>query len=152
MKFVKVTFKSEEIFNKFVASLSETDEKWLKHTLALTVEEFIEIETGTPGFFVVVPTDILKKLYKFFVDYGVVFTTEDLTTKALSGESINVNGLDFPKDFEREESLGDLNTRVNDLARRLYADNATVDIVLDKLNNKGYSSLNDIDKAILKKM
>jgi len=75
---------------------------------------------------------IVNVLSKYFI-----FTIEDVSDKALSGE------------------LGKLYPEVDKLTPKLFKnfrkENTTVDYILDKINEKGFESLDKIDLKILNK-
>jgi len=82
-----------------------------------------------------------KRLSVLFTDLSINFSSVDLTDKVLLSDNIKTSYLD-------EESV-DMTDEINKFINDFYMNNVTLDIILDKINIKGVSSINDIDKSIL---
>ena len=82
-----------------------------------------------------------KRLSVLFTNLSIDFSCVDLTNKVLLSDNIKTSYLD-------EEGV-DMTDEINKFINDFYLNNVTLDIILDKINIKGVSSINDIDKSIL---
>jgi hypothetical protein len=82
-----------------------------------------------------------KRLSVLFTNLSINFSSVDLTDKVLLSDNIKTSYLD-------DESV-DMTDEINKFINDFYMNNVTLDIILDKINIKGVSSINDIDKSIL---
>lgn len=82
-----------------------------------------------------------KRLSVLFMDLSINFSIDDLTDKVLLSENINTSYLD--------EDESDMTEEINEFINDFYMNNVTLDLILDKINIKGVTSINEIDKSIL---
>lgn len=145
MKFIKVTTKHTELeLKKIITECDEYELDQIKDSYSeLDYVEFID-ENGFVGMYCIMNDLISKKLVTFYVEKSIKFTFEDLSKDILFENEIKK---DYKLLSNKDKTA---NEEINELSLSFYESNINVDTILDKINEKGISSLNEIDKNILK--
>jgi|SRR5690554_2770751 len=79
------------------------------------------------------------QIINFLQSHGVLISYNEITTEVLMGR---MSSLDFQKTFLEDDEF-------KHVLERFLIENLTVDIVLDKINEKGIGSLHEIDYMVL---
>jgi len=100
--------------------------------------ECIEFTTkeGFEAMYAVVDDSTIEKLFTEYLRCEINFSYEDITKFVLFGNSLEISG-ESKKDY------------LNYLTTSFIRENLNSDAVLDKISEKGISSLTEIDKKIL---
>lgn len=138
MKFVNIvtlhTSNSLELISNELSEVLVDELKSLYQTF-----EHLEytLENGHVGMFAVIDEHTLTKLVTEYIKCGINFSVTDITKETLFGNIPIILG------FEKQSEL-------NQLIRDFISDNLSLDIVLEKINEKGEDSLSYFDKLVLK--
>jgi hypothetical protein len=95
----------------------------------------------TTGMFAVIDDWYFNKISDFYKSCGISFTSKDLSLDAFMDNYINVS-------YVTGKSQ-DISNDIKSLINRFKSNYTNVDIVLDKILEKGVESLNDFDKSYL---
>lgn len=136
MKFIKLTVKHNlQHIEDMVTKLDKSYiEKMNELYDSFKCVEFTTVE-GLEVMYAVVDDFIIEKLFKEYMNCEISFSYEDITKSVLFGQ--------IPEISREEEKHLDY------LISEFIDENLELDIVLDKINECGISSLTDKDRRIL---
>lgn len=137
MKFVNITtLHTSDSLDLIASELPEaTINKLTKFYNTFNHIEYT-LENGDVAMFAIIDTQTLVEITSEYIKCGVSFSTVDLTKEILFGYAPSINNL------EKQSEL-------NQLVKDFIEDNLNMDIVLDKIIDKGIESLTEYDKLIL---
>lgn len=122
----EATIKSIEF--EIFSILDEEDDK------LIAVEDFGDFDV----IYSFLPEYKTHKFMNILEKFGVLIESGDITEDVLMARKI---GKEFTKTFEDQS--------FREILERFIEKNLTIDLILDKINEQGIGSLNEIDKKIL---
>ena len=142
MKLVK--FSTKSTFSDIISKIEDIPmiQKEFIFDLSNQIDyiDFTESD-GTTGMFAVIDDWYFNKISDFYKFCGIKFTTEDLSLNAFMDDNINVSYVDGQNQ--------DISKDIKSLINRFKSNYTSLDIVLDKILEKGVESLNEFDKSYL---
>lgn len=147
MKFIKLLTKHTGLeIRCILEKFTDSDKEYISSVY----DEFDYVEFSDKdeivGMFIIIGDEWLRKLTNFFFEKSINFSCVDLTKDVLFGNTIDIEGYKVLLPDEKEE----LSIELSHMVDVFYEENTSVDTILDKINEKGIESLNDVDKKILK--
>jgi hypothetical protein len=144
MKFIKlITKNTNSDLQEIVSKFSKSEKEFIERIYCqFEYIEFID-KQGFVGMFAVVNNITLNELVDFYVEKSIPFSYQDLSNDVLFGNEININ--EYKSLFE-DKSLSD---EIKQMKDSFYIENITVDVILEKINQKGISELSEKDLSVL---
>jgi len=142
MKLIKFTtnLTDKEVLEK-VESLPMIEKEFIyKMSLEIDYLDFQD-KFGKSGMFAVVDDWYINKINEFYTKLKINYKIVDLTKEAFMGDKIDVTYFN-----ELNENIS---KEVKDLIYKFKEDFTDVDVVLDKILEKGIDSLTEFDKSFL---
>lgn len=146
MKFIKILTKHiNSELAEIINGCSEFEIDQIERVyFDLDYIEFVD-KDGFIGMFLSTSDLNLRKLIDFYVSKSIKFSFEDCTKDVLLDRGIDVDGYKLLLSLDK-----DAKSEIDSLVSRFYQDNIDVDSILDKINEKGITSLTEFDKKVLK--
>ena len=127
-KNIKDEARIKSIEFEIFSLLDEEDDK------LIAVEDFGDFDV----IYSFLPEYKTQKFMNVLEKFGVLIESGDITEDVLMARKI---GKEFTKTFEDQS--------FREILERFIEKNLTIDLILDKINEQGIESLNEIDKKIL---
>lgn len=127
-KNIKDEARIKSIEFEIFSILDEEDDK------LIAVEDFGDFDV----IYSFLPEYKTQKFMNILEKFGVLIESGDITEDVLMARKI---GKEFTKTFEDQS--------FREILERFIEKNLTIDLILDKINEQGIGSLNEIDKKIL---
>lgn len=127
-KNIKDEARIKSIEFEIFSILDEEDDK------LIAVEDFGDFDV----IYSFLPEYKTQKFMNILEKFGVLIESGDITEDVLMARKI---GKEFTKTFEDQS--------FREILERFIEKNLTIDLILDKINEQGIESLNEIDKKIL---
>jgi hypothetical protein len=142
MKLVK--FSTKSTFNDIISKIENVPMIQKEFIFDLSNQiDYIDFTKSdeTTGMFAVIDDWYFNKISDFYKSCGITFTSEDLSLNAFMDDYIDVSYVAGKNQ--------DISSNIKSLINRFKSNYTNVDIVLDKILEKGVESLNEFDKSYL---
>jgi hypothetical protein len=140
MKLVK--FSTKSTFNDIISKIENVPMIQKEFIFDLSNQiDYIDFTKSdeTTGMFAVIDDWYFNKISDFYKSCGITFTSEDLSLNAFMDDYIDVSYVAGKNQ--------DISSNIKSLINRFKSNYTNVDIVLDKILEKGVESLNEFDKS-----
>jgi hypothetical protein len=143
MKFYKLTSPhNQDEINEIIMSMSSAEVDYITSIYAIiSMVEYTD-ENGNECMFAILDDFLISKISSVYNKYSLKFKIYDLTKEIIFDNKIKIN---YKNQYNKS-----VKNRISDLINEFKMNWITKDDILDKILEKGITSLNDFDYKILK--